>query len=187
MIPIDVLRGVIINLFVLLGFVAVCTMGHGWAERTQRQVAPWIVGLLFGMMAVIAMMIPVIPAPGMIFDSRSGVMGAAAILGGPIVALASLPIPLVYRFHVGGSGLVPGMLELLFPSILGSLCHILKKRYHRNLTVRTAIVCSFVVGVTSNILIFGFIMYVMPAAATTNIGGYPLVAAMLNAPISMAI
>ena len=52
----------------------------------------YVTGIIYGSMAVIAMMTPAKFATGVIFDSRSIIMITAGLFGGPIVALISASI-----------------------------------------------------------------------------------------------
>ena len=118
--PAEFAKGFFVNLFVLLAFVALCGMVVGCSIRARHIVRTWHTGLLFGILAVVAMLFPVVTPPGMIFDCRSGVLGAAGLLGGPLAALAGLPLPAPRR----GRGALPGLLEVVLPALLGSLCHL---------------------------------------------------------------
>ena len=44
-------RGVLVNFFVLLGFVALSAILRGWSSAKQKPVPAWQAGLLFGGMA----------------------------------------------------------------------------------------------------------------------------------------
>ena len=155
-------QGVTINMILLLGFVALFSMLRNWPAARLNSLPSWVTGLLFGGLAVVAMMVPSIVRPGLIFDSRSGVIGAAALLGGPLCALASIPLPCLFRLQIGGPGLVPGLMEIVFPAVLGALCHRLCHLDRQNLTVRRAILSSLFIGLLSSGLMMGFMMAWMP-------------------------
>ena len=159
---VDLVQGATINLFLLLGFVSLFSMVRGFLTDRSKGVPTVVEGLLFGTMAVVAMMVPSSTAPGIIFDCRAGVIGAGALLGGPLCALAILPLPLLYRFHLGGLGLAPGLLEIILPAILGAACHLFCRVNHHSLTLRSAVLYSLIIGVSSNILIIIFILLFMP-------------------------
>lgn len=179
-------QGIVINLSMLLGFVALFSMARRWSATRLRHIPAWANGLLFGAMAVLAMLVPSVTNPGVMFDCRSGVIGAGAILGGPVCALTSVLLPCIYRLHVGGSGQVPGILEILLPAVLGSLCYWLCRLRHRVLTHRRAVLYSVLVGVCSNALIVGFILVFM-RQHDVLLDTDSSVLVLLNGPLSMAL
>ncbi|MHB1136341.1 MAG: LytS/YhcK type 5TM receptor domain-containing protein, partial [Coriobacteriia bacterium] len=70
--------------------------------------APWVrsvvSGALYGLVAVIGMMIPFQLAEGIFYDGRSIVMGLAGFFGGAPVAIIAGLIAAGYRFYLGGAG-----------------------------------------------------------------------------------
>ncbi len=88
-----------------------------------HSIPDWLNGIFFGIAAIVAMLVSQTLDSGLIFDCRSGIMGTAALIGGPVCALASIPLPFLWRFHLGGSGVFPGLLEIVLPAILGSICY----------------------------------------------------------------
>ena len=182
----DLSQGAVINLFVLLGFVALISMTRAWITTRLRSFPRWVSGFMFGGMAVVAMLATSTSQPGVIFDCRSGVIGTGALLLGPICALASLALPCLYRLHIGGVGVVPGLMEIILPAILGSLCHQFWRMHHRRLTLRRVVLSSLIVGGCTNVMIMGFILILMPnRALLIGTGSSALV--ILNAPLSMAL
>jgi two-component system, cell cycle sensor histidine kinase and response regulator CckA len=176
-------QGIVINVFLLLGFVALFSMVRDWPAARVRSIPAWVNGFLFGATAIVAMLVPTGMGPGVIFDCRAGVMGTAALIGGPVCALASIPLPFLYRLYLGGSGLMPGLLEIVLPAILGSICHQACRIGSRGLSVRLAALYSLVVGFCADSLVVGFIIAFMP---TFGIFGATLIF-LIIAPISMAL
>ena len=179
-------RGVLINLFMLLGFVALYSMARRVRTTPSDHLPAWAEGFLFGLMAVLSMAVPTITSPGVIFDCRTGVIGTGALIGGPVCALTSIIFPGLYRLHIGGSGLVPGLLEIMLPAFLGSLCHLRRHNRHQPLTVPYAVLCSLLIGIGSNVLIVIFLILFMPfPELLLDIGSSLLV--VFNGPLSMAL
>jgi PAS domain S-box-containing protein len=178
--------GAIVNLFMLLGFVALFSMARRWPLIRLRSLPSWANGFLFGGMALLAMLVPSMTGPGVMFDCRSGIIGTGALLGGPVSALTSILFPCLYRLHIGGLGLVPGLLEIILPATLGSACHWWCQRREQGFTVRRAVMNSLIVGFSANGLIVTFIVLFMPRQELLlEIGSTLLV--VLNGPISMAL
>ena len=159
-------QGTVVNLFVLLGFVAVCAMLRAWSATQQRTVSSWFRGGLFGGMAIVAMLVPVTAASGMIFDSRAGVMGTVGLLFGPLAALVAVPIAIAFRLHLGGSGVIPGCLEIFLPALVGSGLQVWYRRQGREVTLPRVVVDSLVVGFSCNATIL-LVVHTFFAAAMT--------------------
>lgn len=179
-------QGIVINLFLLLGFVALLSMVRYWKTTQKRFSTVWIDGILFSAMALVAMMVPAVTGPGVMFDCRSGVIGAAALLGGPWCALISIPLPLLYRFHIGGAGMIPGIFEILMPALLGSIYYMVRGMNLRQITVRDAIIYSIVVGIFANGLVIASIFLFMPSTEL-GIGIGFIMIMFLYGPVSMAL
>jgi len=100
------------------------------ARRTEgRPVLYGIVtGLLFGAVGIIGMMTPMHFAPGVIYDGRSIVLSLAGLFGSPIAAVIAAVMCCVYRVHLGGVGVVPGVATIVEAAILGTILYYLRRR-----------------------------------------------------------
>ena len=76
-------------------------------------------GLLFGLAAVIGMYRPMVLGPGLIFDGRSVVISVGALYFGPLAALVSAAVSLPYRLHLGGVGVLMGVLTIVLSAMWG--------------------------------------------------------------------
>lgn len=183
---IEFIRGALINLFVLLGFVSLSSMLRGWSLRNRKTIPHWQTGILFGTMALVAMLTPVATSPGMIFDCRSGVIGTGALLAGPTTAVISIILPIAYRLYHGGIGTIPGLLEILLPAALGSLCYAWLQRRNKSLNLPRILVSSLIVGVGTNTGIISVVVLALPET-TVPMGTTGTILVMLNAPVSMIL
>jgi PAS domain S-box-containing protein len=95
-------------------------------ERHQV-VSQLVSGLLFGGVAVVAMMTPFVFAPGLIFDGRSVILGIAGLFGGPLVAAAAAAIAGIYRAAIGGPGALAGVLVVIESAGLGVAFYYLRR------------------------------------------------------------
>jgi len=85
-------------------------------------------GLLFGLIAVVAMLTPVHIEDGIIFDPRSVIISLSWIFSGPISAAISAMIAIAYRSFLGGAGAFTGVLVISLCAIMGGIyCYIIKK------------------------------------------------------------
>ncbi len=183
---IDFIQGVTIDLFVLLGFVALFVLYEQWPTRRQKKVSSWQFGLLTGLMALVAMFVPVVSDVG-VFDCRSGVIGAGALLGGPAAALVSLPLPLAYRLYLGNPGMLPGLLEILFPALFGSFCHLWIRKNAPSFKISYVIVSSLMVGFATTTTVTLLIAVARPELIEGMPSSIHILVFILNAPISMAL
>ncbi|MDD4205707.1 MAG: PAS domain S-box protein [Candidatus Delongbacteria bacterium] len=106
----------LIALSVLSGFV-------GKKEKIGQKQKSILQGVIFGMVAVVGMLIPVKYAPGIIFDGRSVVISLCALFFGPVSATISAALPAVLRVFQGGIGTLPGVLVIVESAMLGLLFH----------------------------------------------------------------
>ncbi|MFW6152684.1 MAG: LytS/YhcK type 5TM receptor domain-containing protein, partial [Verrucomicrobiota bacterium] len=143
-------------------------------------------GILTGIMALVSMFVPVVAEAGY-FDSRSGVIGTGALLRGPVAALVSLPLPLLYRFYVGGSATIPGLLEILLPALFGSLCHLWIVRKISGFKISCVIASSLLTGLATTLIVFGVVAVGMPEILELMPGKAHMLLFILNAPVSMAV
>lgn len=176
-----------VNLFVLLGFAALCTIISGWAKAQHRKVADWLVGFLFGVMSVIVMLVPVRTPSGLLVDCRIGVVGAASLLGGPVTALTCLPLPCVYRLQLGGPGVAPCVFEMVCACLLGALGHVLIKRERRVLTLRLMLLLCLGVGLGAFALNTAYFGFGELQTRVSDMGLAGIVAVALSGPVSMAL
>lgn len=94
--------------------VALLAIAYGTLHRwfAQKDLADLVLGLLFGLGAVFAMSDPVRLYPGVIVDLRSVPVALAAVYLRPKGAVAALAIAVAMRLHLGGIGMVSGVVGL---------------------------------------------------------------------------
>lgn len=85
-------------------------------------------GLLFGVVAVLGMMMPLRLMPGIIFDGRSIIISIAGLFGGPLMAGIAALICGAYRFYLGGAGAWVGISVIAEAAIVGSAYHYWSRR-----------------------------------------------------------
>ena len=182
----NLVRGIVVNIFLLLGFVSVCSLANGWMVRRRVKVSTWLIGFLFGVMAIVAMFSPVSIQSGIMLDCRAGVIGTAALVGGYPMALTSWVLPSVYRASLDGTGVLPGIGGMAFSALLGTLCHVWFHRRHKRLTLRDILVASAVVGFgTDAMLIACFMRDTAQTFGAFGVGGF--ITLLFLVPVSMAL
>ena len=175
------------NLFVLMGIAALFTVLSSWTIRRYGKTNAWLNGMVYGVVCVAVMLAPVVTHSGFFVDCRVGVIGVAALLGGPVTALVSLVFPVAYRLYVGGDRLAFGLLEIFFACAFGLLCNLMLKRARKELTLWCAILCSVAVGLLTDL---AMMLAFMPDIFLVNlpeIGVPGMFVVILTAPLSMAV
>ena len=92
--------------------------GHGYALLS---------GLLFGSVALVGMMTPMILQPGLIFDGRSIVIAVAGLFGGPVAAAVAVVMAAGYRYWLGGVGAAMGGAVIFGSAGIGVIGYYLRR------------------------------------------------------------
>ncbi|MBI5559373.1 MAG: response regulator [Deltaproteobacteria bacterium] len=141
-----------------------------WAPQSPSRQG--VSGLLFGGVAVIAMMNAVEMAPGVIFDGRSIIIAISGFIGGPVSALITVMMSATYRIWRGGSGMPTGVAVIISSALIGLAYHYLRRR--RPDSVRPL-----------HLLAFGFLVHLPMLLLLVNLLGSssPEIIRQLVAPI----
>ncbi len=114
----------LINLINNIAFlVALVAASQIVISRFQRNALnrQLLLGLLFGGVAVLGMVNPVNFSPGVIFDGRSIVLSVVGVVGGGVAAAVAAGIAAIFRYQLGGSGAVVGVVVVIQSALLGVL------------------------------------------------------------------
>lgn len=90
---------------------------------------PYLLGITFGLIAVVLIHSPVLIPLGATFDTRAGPTVLAGFFGGPIAALICSSIGGLARYNVGGPAAIGGVASLFIYGLVGLLFrHIYRAR-----------------------------------------------------------
>ena len=92
------------------------------------------IGLLLGGMGVVLILTPWVFTPGIIFDTRSILLGISGLFFGIIPTLIAMMITALFRLYQGGPGAQMGVAVIFSTGILGLLWRQLRKKPLVNLT-----------------------------------------------------
>jgi PAS domain S-box-containing protein len=95
-----------------------------YGSRTGQAIS----GLLFGAVAVIGMINPLIISPGLIFDGRSIIISIAGFIGGWVTALIAALMSMIYRIWLGGPGAIMGVSVIASSAAVGIAYHYIRRR-----------------------------------------------------------
>lgn len=108
----------ILNLSLLVALVTVST----FFEKqfiTRSVYSDLFQGFLFGAVAAIGILKPVVISPGVIFDGRSLVISTCALFFGEIALIPAMVIAITTRALIGGIGVYTGILSILISGAIG--------------------------------------------------------------------
>ena len=126
--------------------VALSTVSGFIGDRFPGRRGALLQGLLFGSVAVIGMLRPLILAPGLIFDGRSVMISLGGLFFGPITAAVSAAMAITLRVGMGGMGTLTGVSVILSSALLGLFFYRRRDKLKREVT-------------TSSLLTFGLVVH----------------------------
>ena len=106
----------LVALSVLSGFIG---QKQHWSPRTKSILQ----GLVFGSIAIIGMLSPLILSPGVIFDGRSVVVSLCALFFGPLAGAIAAVMAVAMRIGIGGIGILTGTSVIAASAALGMVFH----------------------------------------------------------------
>jgi PAS domain S-box-containing protein len=113
-----------------IALMVALTFLHGLLLRRIRHQGPayaLVSGLLFGGVALVGMMTPMILQPGLIFDGRSIIIAVAGLFGGPVTAGVAAVMAAGYRYWLGGVGAAMGMAVIFGSAGIGVIGYYLRR------------------------------------------------------------
>ncbi|MGC8743453.1 MAG: PAS domain-containing protein [Verrucomicrobiia bacterium] len=100
----------------------------------EKSFGAFLQGILFGAVAVIAMLRPMMYESGLFFDGRSIVLSLCGLFFGPYALLPAMAIAILCRAFIGGIGMITGILSILVSSFAGIYYWRIKKERINSLT-----------------------------------------------------
>lgn len=113
-----------------------------------------IQGILFGGVAVIGILKPLVLGQGLIFDGRSVVVSLCGLFFGPVSVAIAASMAAFCRFLQGGAGVMTGILVLVSSSLIGTAFHYRKIEKPGMINARTLILFGVIVHISMILLMF---------------------------------
>ena len=113
-----------------------------------------IQGVLFGIVAIVGMMRPLVFSEGLIFDGRSVVLSLAALFFGPVSGIIAGIMALVFRLYQRGFGVLPGSLVIFFSVLIGSIYYEYIKIVDKKIKLMQLLYFGIVVNVVMLLIMF---------------------------------
>ena len=87
----------------------------------EFRVKELVLGALYGLVTVIAMLMPMTMTPGVFFDGRSIILGLAGLFESPLVVLVAAVMGSAYRIYLGGAGTFTGVGSIIISAGMGMM------------------------------------------------------------------
>lgn len=113
--------GLIHNVSLLLAMALLFDLIVGVREYRRWWLWQVVLGLVLGGGAIALMMTPWVLMPGIIFDTRTVLLGISGLFFGTLPTLLAMALALVYRFSLGGAALWMGLTTILTSGLIGIL------------------------------------------------------------------
>ena len=113
-----------------------------------------IQGLLFGTVAIVGMLYPLVLKTGLIFDGRSVVLSLSALFFGPISGIIAGIMALIFRSFQGGIGIIPGGLVIIFSVLIGIIYYEYRKFVNKKITAIQLLFFGIVVHIVMLLCMF---------------------------------
>ncbi|HEY1719863.1 MAG TPA: ATP-binding protein [Magnetospirillaceae bacterium] len=116
-------------------------------EDRSKNLRSFVLGLLFGLSAVVSMAIPVEVYSGIRIDQRLVFILIGSMFGGPIGAVMATVLPLAFRIYQGGVGETVGIVAIFSDGVIGLLIG----HYSRRLRIEIGGLTLVTAGLTAAI------------------------------------
>ena len=149
-----------------------------------RQVVVWV---LIGVIGLVIMLTPFEYVPGIVFDTRSVLLGVAGLFFGAIPTAVAMALTAAMRLSRGGAGAWTGVAVIVASGCLGIAWSRLRRRGFEELSLRE----SYLFGVVVHVVMLA-LMFTLPWAVAVDVIGaiglpviviYPVATALLVALI----
>ena len=107
-----------VNILLLIGLLTIYSV----SSSIRRSNALWskiLIGVLFGMVTIIGMMLSFSYSPGVFYDGRSIIIALSGVFGGSVTAFVAMLLAGAYRAYLGGNGVWGGLATILSTGLLG--------------------------------------------------------------------
>ncbi len=111
-------------LFVLVFLISILTK----TLKSNKKLSIILQGFLIGLVTIIGMKYSVVLENGLIYDGRSIIISFGTMFFGPVVGLIAAIIGGIYRYSIGGVGLIPGVLTFVISFAVGYIFFSLKNK-----------------------------------------------------------
>lgn len=118
--------GLVQNAALLLALALVHDVLDSSRQKSGSVVQHLSVGLILGVLGIAIMMTPWEFSRGIVFDTRSVLLGVSGLFFGGVTALVSMASTAAFRVYMGGAGTLTGVSVILASGLIGLAWHRLR-------------------------------------------------------------
>lgn len=152
---VTLLKGLGENLIILLSLPFIYHLSNSKLARRTIKKQGLLVGILFGLIAVMGMLFSVKIRPGVLMDGRI-IVAIAGLFGGACSAIPAIIMILLCQFWIGGEWMLPGMGASISGAILGVLAHWGFKNKFEQIRSHHLLLLGFLLGATGWVWNLGY-------------------------------
>jgi len=130
-----------------------------WIDLSiPKKYSHYILGVMFGLITIFVMNGKIMVVEGRFFDFRHITMTMAGFIGGPITAMIAAILSSLYRYNIGGSGLISGISTIFVFACFGS---ILGRRVSSRQNGKR-VLFWFIIGIVMAFILMFLIAFILP-------------------------
>ncbi len=119
------------NLAVFIALIYIYRYLYNLSEKLSRLKQQTVTGVAFGVFAIISMYAKIPVFEGVIVDQRNAVIALSSAFGGPLAGFISAAFAGAYRYYLGGSGVLAGIVGVNLAASAGSILYFQRKSFTR--------------------------------------------------------
>lgn len=129
----------------------------------QGKYAQYMLGIIFGLITLFVMKNNVLLGTGYLFDFRHITMTMAGFIGGPVSAALAAIISSIYRYNLGGSGLIEGIIDILIFGCFG----IILGNFAGKVQNGKKFLFWYIIGLVMSVILIFIIAFIPPGKSNT--------------------
>ena len=119
------------NIAVLLAFAMLYENFWLRNDKPHGMISKIFTGIILGLIGIVLMYTPWRMTPGLVFDSRSVMLGISGIFFGPLPTIIAMVLSGLMRVYIGGEGMYMGLAVIVSSGTIGIVWAELRKNWKR--------------------------------------------------------
>ncbi|RWX55846.1 EAL domain-containing protein [Photobacterium chitinilyticum] len=142
------------NATLLLAMIFIYDMATSRSRNSFDSLWKVFMGFALGLIGAVIMLTPWEYSPGIIFDTRSVLLGISGLFFGPIPTIIAMVMTATLRLYQGGEAAITGVTVIIASGALGIAWHYYRRRPLSDLSAREIYLFGIIVHMTMLALMF---------------------------------